>query len=128
MLDDSHYKNYLMQPIEVHDRHNLNYTAQAFLKYVTRYNHKQGLRDLEQARDFCIRRTAHEIERGHLQVWNSYGLDRTIKDYCYLNDIRGDQRDAIISYFEAVITDQHHTEILADCYASLDRFIKTVYP
>lgn len=128
-LDDNHYKNFPIQPIDIHNKHNLNYTAQAFLKYVTRHRYKGCKRDLEQARDFCIPQTIKECKSGFIQVANAYGLMGGLDEYCEKNGIKEHQKDAILFYFMAVLQDDINDimDKLQTSKRALDIYIKECY-
>lgn len=122
MLDDAHYRLLAIEPIAVHRKHNLNYTAYAFLKYLTRYKHKGGLRDLKQARDFCINETLKERVTGLKQAAICDGLDNTIMNYCIDNTIEGDRRFALVAYFKGI--QSINNQLISNAYFFLDRYIK----
>lgn len=46
----SHYKNFEIQPIEYITKNKLSFSQGNVIKYVTRYNFKNGLEDLKKAR------------------------------------------------------------------------------
>ena len=48
----SHYKNLAMQPVEYITANNLSYLQGSVIKYVTRYQNKNGVEDLQKAIHF----------------------------------------------------------------------------
>lgn len=49
-VDGNHYKNLVIQPAEYSFKNELNWHQGEIIKYVTRYNLKNGRKDLEKAR------------------------------------------------------------------------------
>lgn len=48
----THYKDYVIQPIEYTHKNNLNFCQGNIIKYVTRYKDKNGKVDLEKAKHY----------------------------------------------------------------------------
>jgi hypothetical protein len=49
-IDGEHYKNFEIQPAEFSYRNKLNWHQGEIIKYITRYNLKNGRTDLEKAK------------------------------------------------------------------------------
>jgi len=47
-----HYKNLIIQPVEYIIANNLSYLQGSVIKYVTRYQNKNGVEDLKKAKHF----------------------------------------------------------------------------
>jgi len=56
-----HYKNLAIQPVEYIIANDLNYLQGSVIKYVTRYQNKNGVEDLKKAKHF-IDMMIHEEE------------------------------------------------------------------
>lgn len=48
----NHYKSFCIQPIEFIHKNELNFIQGNVIKYVCRYNHKNGIEDLKKARHY----------------------------------------------------------------------------
>ena len=61
-----HYKNLVIQPVEYITANNLSYLQGSVIKYVTRYQNKNGVEDLEKAKWYLNRliKTIGEDEDG----------------------------------------------------------------
>lgn len=48
----NHYKNFKIQPIEFIQKNNLGFCEGCIVKYITRYEHKNGKQDLEKIKHY----------------------------------------------------------------------------
>lgn len=51
-IGGSHYKDFKIQPIEFIMVNNLNFCQGNVIKYICRYNHKNGIEDLKKAKHY----------------------------------------------------------------------------
>jgi hypothetical protein len=89
----SHYKRYKIQPIEYSMRAELNPLEFNILKYITRYEDKNGGEDLRKA--LHCSEMLQEYQQ-HNAYTNTKFID-TIADYCNVNNLSIQQRIALNS-------------------------------
>jgi hypothetical protein len=51
-IGGSHYKQYKIQPVEYIHANNIGFLEGCIIKYITRWRHKDGLKDLQKAKHF----------------------------------------------------------------------------
>lgn len=87
----SHYMSLKMQPIELIVQSNLSFIQGCIIKYISRYEHKNGLQDIKK----CIHYAQLAIELNSTGPnFHSVGLGYT---YCKTNEFSATQTNVIIS-------------------------------
>lgn len=54
-IGGQHYKSFKVQPIDFIEANDLGFSVGCIIKYVCRYKHKNGIEDLEKAKDYIER-------------------------------------------------------------------------
>ena len=51
-VDGNHYKNFAIQPVEFSEKNKLTFIEGNIVKYICRWRHKNGIRDLEKIKHY----------------------------------------------------------------------------
>lgn len=90
-IGGSHYKDLKMQPIELITQADLNFIQGCIIKYISRYEHKNGLQDIEK----CIHYAQLAIELNSTgPKMHSIGLGYS---YCVVNGFNTARTNVVVS-------------------------------
>lgn len=88
-IGGDHYKKYAIQPIEFISKNNLTYIQGNVLKYILRFNDKNGKEDIAKA--------IHYLEMG-LYMDNPTIVDRMKAiEFCAINDLSQNQKLVVLA-------------------------------
>lgn len=74
-ISPNHYSRFIIQPIEFILKNSLSYCQGNVIKYVCRYNHKNGIEDLEKARRY-IDYMIEDLKNSHNNLELNFGTTK----------------------------------------------------